>query len=160
MNIFDKEDENFKKIQEEMGNSKRMISKLDFADAIGEVVSSAMSAMVLAHDIHFANLMAAIAAKRPLDKLFPKESRDEGEKDTENVSDTKQDAEKWSTDLKHRLFMHAADYRLPLQTTVENYKTEEQRRLAKYTALLSLILDAGLNDEYKEWLDTVYGKED
>ena len=83
MNIFDNEDESFKKIKEEMGNSKRMISKLDFADAIGDVVSSAMSAMILAHDVHFANLMAAIATKRSLDKLFSEESRNDGEKNTE-----------------------------------------------------------------------------
>lgn len=160
MNIFDKEDESSKEIREKMANQKRMISKLDVKEVIGEAVSSAISAMVLTHDVYFANIMAAIDATRSLDKLFSEESRDDEVKDTENVSDTKQDAEKWSTDLKHRLFMHAANYRLPLQTTVENYKTEEQRRLAKYTALLSLILDAGLNDEYKEWLDTVYGKED
>ena len=152
MNIFNDEDESFKKIKEDMSNCKRMISKLDVADAIGSAVGSAISTMVFCHNVHYANLIAALDTKESLDKLFPEESQDEEEKDTENVLNTKQETGKWSTDLKHRLFMHAADYRLPLQTTVENYKTEEQRRSAKYTALLSLILDAGLNDEYKEWL--------
>lgn len=152
MSIFDNEDEIFKKVKEDMRNCKRMISKLDVAEAIGSAVASATSAMALTNDAHHANLMGALDTKRSLDKLFPEESQDEEEKDTENVLNTKQDTGKWSTDLKHRLFMRAADYRLPLQTTVENYKTEEQRRSAKYTALLSLILDAGLNDEYKEWL--------
>lgn len=149
MNIFDNEDESFKKIKEEMGDSKRMISKLDFADAIGEAVSSAMSAMVLAHDVHFANLMAAIAAKRSLDKLFSEESRDEEEKDTEGVPDTKQQ----SADLKHMLFNHAADCREPLLGTgVENSRTAEMRRSAKHAALLSLISNAGLIEEYREWM--------
>lgn len=151
MNIFNDEDESFKKIKEDMSNCKRMISKLDVAEAIGEIFFSIMSAMVLTHNTDYASFIAAIDAKRSLDKLFPEESQDEG-KDTENVPDTKQDTEKWSTDLKHRLFMRAADYRLPLQTAVENYKTEEQRRLAKYTALLSLISEAGLMGEYNEWL--------
>lgn len=216
MNIFNDEDESFKKIKEDMSNCKRMISKLDVADAIGEIFLSTMSAMVLTHNTDYASFIAAIDAKRSLDKLFPEESQDEGKpnaksveariksetrpnkrkqehmvtrtvsnakgeevvhydmlygfsrhdvleklyyyeqeeegQDTENVPDTKQDTEKWSTDLKHRLFMRAADYRLPLQTAVENYKTEEQRRLAKYTALLSLISEAGLMGEYNEWL--------
>ena len=151
MNIFNDEDESFKKIKEDMSNCKRMISKLDVADAIGSAVDSAISTMVFCHNVHYANLIAALDTKESLDKLFPEESQDE-ERDTENVPDMKQDTGKWSTDLKHRLFMRAADYRFPLQTTVENYKTEEQKRLAKYTALLSLISEAGLNDEYKEWL--------
>lgn len=79
MNIFDKEDESSKEIREKMANQKRMISKLDVAEVIGEAVSSAMSAMVLTHDVHFANLMAAIEAKRSLDKLFSEEPRDEEE---------------------------------------------------------------------------------
>lgn len=151
MNIFDNEDESFKKIKEDMSNCKRMISKLDVADAIGSAVGSAISTMVFCHDVHSANLIAALDTRRSLDKLFPEESQDEG-KDTKNVPDTKQDTGKWSTDLKHRLFMRATDYRFPLQTTVENYKTEEQKRLAKYTALLSLISEAGLMNEYNEWL--------
>lgn len=79
MNIFDKEGESSKEIREKMANQKRMISKWDVTEVIGEAVSSAMSAMVLTHDVHFANLMAAIDAKRSLDKLFHEESRDEEE---------------------------------------------------------------------------------
>ena len=83
MNIFKDEDESFKKIKEEMANSKRMISRLDFTEAIGEAVGSALSAMVLSNDPHFANLIAAISAKKSLDKLFPEESRNDWEKNTE-----------------------------------------------------------------------------
>lgn len=49
MNIFKDEDESFKKIKEAMNNSKRMISKLDVADAIRSAVTSAMSAMVFSN---------------------------------------------------------------------------------------------------------------
>lgn len=128
MNIFDKEDENFKKIQEEMGNSKRMISKLDFADAIGEVVSSAMSAMVLAHDVHFANLMAAIAAKRSLDKLFHEESRND---EVKREVDPNAEFEKKYNDLKRLLFERAAGCSSPNKVKITNHRTEEIERYAK-----------------------------
>lgn len=160
MNIFDNEDENVKKFKEKMANSKRMISRLDVTDAIGEVVSSALSAMVLSNDPHFANLIAAINAKKSLDKLFSEESLDEEEKETEDVSDTKQEPEKQSADLKHMLFNHAADCSEPLlRKGVENSRTAEMRRSAKHAALLSLIENAGLIKEYHEWLDTGHVKE-
>lgn len=159
MSIFDTEDENFKEIKGKMANSKRMISRLDFTDAIGEVVGSALSAMVLSNDLHFANLIAAISAKKSLDKLFPEESRDEEEKDTEGVPDTKQEPDKQSDDLKHLLFKDAALWSSPSKIEIEDHRTAEIRRSAKQTALLSLIAEAGLTDEYREWLDTVHVKE-
>ena len=57
MNIFKDEDESFKKIKEEMRNSKRIISKLDVANAIGSAVTSAMSAMVFSHNVYCANVI-------------------------------------------------------------------------------------------------------
>lgn len=80
MNIFKDEDESFKKIKEAMNNSKRMISKLDVADAIRSAVTSAMSEMVFSNNVHCANVIAALDAKNSLDKLFPEESHDEKEK--------------------------------------------------------------------------------
>lgn len=80
MNIFKDEDESFRKIKEEMSNSKRMISKLDVAYAIGDAISVAISAMVLSNDVYYANTIAALDTKRSLDKLFPEESQDEEEK--------------------------------------------------------------------------------
>ena len=76
MNIFKDEDESFKKIKEEMSNSKRIISKLDVANAIGSAVTSAMSAMVFSHNVHCVNVIAALDAKNSLDKLFPEESQE------------------------------------------------------------------------------------
>ena len=159
MNIFDNEDEDLKKFKEKMGNSKRMISMLDVAEAIEDAVSSAMSAMLLTHNTACAGLMASIDAKKSLDKLFPEALRDEEEKDTEDVSDTKQEPEKRSADLKHILFKNAAIWSSPSKIEIEDHRTAEIRRSAKQTALLSLIAEAGLTDEYKEWLDTVHVKE-
>lgn len=159
MSIFDAEDENFKEIREKMANNKRMISRLDVTEAIGCVVGSALSEMVLSNDPHFANLIAAISAKKSLDKLFPEESRDEEEKDTEGVPDTKQEPDKQSDDLKHLLFKDAALWSSPSKIEIEDHRTAEIRRSAKQTALLSLISEAGLTDEYREWLDTVHVKE-
>lgn len=159
MNIFDNEDEDLKKFKEKMGNSKRMISMLDVAEAIEDAVSSAMSAMLLTHNTACAGLMASIDAKKSLDKLFPEALRDEEEKDTEGVPDTKQEPEKRSADLKHILFKNAAIWSSPSKIEIEDHRTAEIRRSAKQTALLSMIAEAGLTDEYKEWLDTVHVKE-
>lgn len=156
MNIFDNEDENVKKFKEKMANSKRMISRLDFTEAIGEVVSSALSTMVLSNDPHFANLIAAINAKKSLDKLFSEESRNDWEKNTEA---TDAEFEKKYDDLKRLLFTYAATWSSPSKVELTDHRTAEIERSAKQTTLLSLILEAGLRDEYQEWLDTVHVKE-
>lgn len=156
MNIFDNEDENVKKFKEKMANSKRMISRLDFTEAIGEVVSSALSAMVLSNDPHFANLIAAINAKKSLDKLFSEESRNDWEKNTDA---TDAEFEKKYDDLKRLLFTYAATWSSPNKVELTDHRTAEIERSAKRTTLLSLILEAGLRDEYQEWLDTVHVKE-
>lgn len=155
MNIFDNEDENVKKFKEKMANSKRMISRLDFTEAIGEVVSSALSAMVLSNDPHFANLIAAINAKKSLDKLFSEESRNDWEKNTEA---TDAEFEKKYDDLKRLLFTYAATCSSPSKVELKDHRTAEIERSAKQTTLLSLIFEAGLRDEYQEWLDTVHVK--
>lgn len=143
MNIFDNEDENVKKFKEKMANSKRMISRLDVTDAIGDVVSSALSTMVLSNDANFANLIAAINAKKSLDKLFPEEPQEE--------KNTEKDAK--FEDLKNLLFDHTycSSETIP-GTDIENNRTAEIRRDAKHEALISLILNAGLTKEYHEWL--------
>ena len=148
MNIFKDEDESFKKIKEEMSNSKRMISKLDVADAIGSAVTSAMSAMVFSHNVHCANVIAALDTKNSLDKLFPEESHDEKEK-CEEAPDV--EFENKYDDLKCRLFTHAANGFLSLQVKIKDQRIAE-RRSAKYTELLLLISEAGLINEYYEWL--------
>lgn len=155
MNIFDKEDESSKEIREKMANQKRMISKLDVKEVIGEAVSSAISAMVLTHDVYFANIMAAIDATRSLDKLFSEESRDDWEKNTEA---TDAEFEKKYDDLKRLLFTYAATWSSPSKVELTDHRTAEIERSAKQTTLLSLILEAGLRDEYQEWLDTVHVK--
>lgn len=150
MNIFNDEDESFKKIKEDMSNCKRMISKLDIADAIGSAVGSAISTMVFCHNVHYANLIAALDTKGSLDKLFPEELQDEGK--CEEASDTELELKKRYDDLKCRLFTHAANGFLSLQAEVEDQLTAKIRRSAKQMELLSLISETGLIDEYNEWL--------
>jgi hypothetical protein len=147
MNIFKDEDESFKKIKEEMSNSKRMISKLDVADAIGSAVTSAMSAMVFSHNVHRANVIAALDTKNSLDNLFPEESH---EKEKYEEAPDVEFEEKYD-DLKCRLFTHAANGFLSLQVKIKDQRIAE-RRSAKYTELLLLISEAGLINEYYEWL--------
>lgn len=57
-------------------------------------------------------------------------------------------------DLKNRIFYHAASYMFPIAVTVEveSLRIAEIRRSAKYTALLLLISEVGLADEYHDWL--------
>lgn len=148
MNIFKDEDESFKKIKEEMSNSKRMISKLDVAEAIGSAVATVLFTMASVHDAHRANAIATMDVKRSLDKLFPEESQDEEEK-CEEAPDVK--FEKKYDDLKRRLFTHAANGFLSLQVKIKDQRIAE-RKSAKYTELLLLISEAGLINEYYEWL--------
>ena len=147
MNIFKDEDESFKKIKEEMSNSKRIISKLDVANAIGSAVTSAMSAMVFSHNVHCANVIAALDAKNSLDKLFPEESQEKGK--CEEAPDV--EFEKKYDDLKCRLFKHAANGFLSLQVKIKDQRIAE-RKSAKYMELLLLISEDGLINEYYDWL--------
>lgn len=148
MNIFKDEDESFKKIKEDMSNCKRMISKLDVAEAIGSAVATVLFTMASVHDAHRANAIATMDVKRSLDKLFPEESQDEEEK-YEEAPDV--EFEKKYDDLKCRLFTHAANGFLSLQVKIKDQRIAE-RRSAKYTELLLLISEAGLINEYYEWL--------
>lgn len=147
MNIFDNEDESFKKFKGKMGNDKRMISKLDVAYTIGNAISVATSAMVLSNDVHYANAIAALDTKKSLDKLSPEESH-EKEK-CEEAPDV--ELEKKYDDLKCRLFTHAANGFLSFQVKIKDQRIAE-RRSAKYTELLLLMSEAGLINEYYEWL--------
>ena len=54
--------------------------------------------------------------------------------------------------MKNRIFNHAASYKYLIAATVESLHTTEIRRDAKHAALISLILNAGLAEEYHDWL--------
>lgn len=137
----------FEKLEEKLGNEKTMISKAQLASAISDVVTTTFVATVPIGTSIQACAIAAAETKRVLDDFF---LAGEPEKKTEDVTDTEKDAK--FDDLKNLLFTHATECILPTNTTVENSATAELRRSAKYTALLLLISDAGLSEEYHDWL--------
>lgn len=137
----------FEKLEEKLGNEKKMISKGQLAGAIYDVVTTTLVATVPIGTSIKACTIAAAETKRVLDDFF---LAGEPEKKTEDVPDTEKDAK--YEDLKNLLFTHAAECSVLNRTTIENCATEELRRSAKYTALLLLISDAGLAVEYHEWL--------
>ena len=137
----------FEKLEEKLGNEKTMISKTQLASAISDVVTTTLVATVPIGTSIQACAIAAVETKRVLDDFF---LAGEPEKKTEDVPDTEKDAK--FDDLKNRIFNHAADYMYPIAPTVESIRAVEIRRSAKYTALLLLISDAGLSEEYHDWL--------
>ena len=137
----------FEKLEEKLGNEKTMISKAQLASAISDVVTTTLVATVPIGTSIQACAIAAAETKRVLDDFF---LAGEPEKKTEDVPDTEKDAK--FDDLKHLLFKSAAIWSLPSKTVIEDQRTAEIRRSAKYTALLLLISDAGLAEEYHDWL--------
>lgn len=138
----------FEKLEEKLGNEKTMISKAQLVSAISDVVTTTLVATVPIGTSIQACAIAAAETKRVLDDFF---LAGEPEKKTEDVPDTEKDSK--FEDLKNRLFYLTNECSLPIQVTVENHATAEIRRSAKHTALLFLISDAGLMDEYHKWLD-------
>jgi hypothetical protein len=137
----------FEKLEEKLGNEKTMISKAQLASAISDVVTTTLVATVPIGTSIQACAIAAAETKRVLDDFF---LAGEPEKKTEDVPDTEKDAK--FDDLKHLLFKSAAIWSLPSKTVIEDQRTAEIRRSAKQMTLLSLISEAGLTDEYHEWL--------
>lgn len=137
----------FEKLEEKLGNEKRMISKGQLAGAIYDVVTTTLVATVPIGTSIKACAIAAAETKRVLDDFF---LAGEPEKKTEDIPDTEKDAK--YEDLKHRLFTSAAIWSLPSKTVIEDQHTDEIRRSAKQMTLLSLISEAGLTDEYREWM--------
>lgn len=137
----------FEKLEEKLGNEKTMISKAQLASAISDVVTTTLVATVPIGTSIQACAIAAAETKRVLDDFF---LAGEPEKKTEDVPDTEKDAK--FDDLKHLLFKYAAIWSLPSKTVIEDQRTAEIRRSAKQMTLLSLISEAGLTDEYQEWL--------
>lgn len=132
----------FDTMEKELGEKRGVISALDFANEVVAIAIVAIDVAAVTRNKELADAIAAMKLDEAVSKLFPEEPQEE--KSTEK--DSKYD------DLKNRIFNHAAGYILPVNTEVENHATAEIRRSAKYVALLLLIADAGLRDEYLEWL--------
>lgn len=132
----------FDTMEKEFGEKRRVISALDFANEAVAIAAAAIDGMSLTQSGELATMVAATKTSEALSKLFPEEPQEE--KNTEK--DAKFD------DLKNRIFNHAASYKYPIAATVESLNTTEIRRDAKHAALISLILNAGLAEEYHDWL--------
>jgi hypothetical protein len=132
----------FDTIEKELGEKRGVISALDFANEAVAIAAAAIDMMSLTQSMGLATTAAAMKTSEALSKLFPEEPQEE--ENTEK--DSKYD------DLKNRIFNHAADYMSPIAPTVESLRAAEIRRSAKYTALLLLISDAGLSEEYHDWM--------
>lgn len=134
----------FDTMEKELGEKRRVISALDFAKEAVAIAIVAIDVAAVTRNKELADAIAAMKLDEAVSKLFPEEPQEEKEPEK-------------TVDLKQMLFNHAADSREPIPgMDIENNRTAEIRRDAKHTALISLILNAGLGGEYREWLRKKY----
>lgn len=135
----------FDTMEKELGEKREVISALDFAKEAVAIAIVAIDVAAVTRNKELADAIAAMKLDEAVSKLFPEEPQEE--KNTEEKP----------VDLKLMLFNHAADSREPIPgMDIENNRTAEIRRDAKHTALISLILNAGLGGEYREWMRKKY----
>lgn len=141
-------------MEKELGEKRGVISALDFANEAVAITAAAIDVMSLTQSRGLATAAAAMKTSEALSKLFPEEPQEEKEDKASEEPQEEKSTEKDSKydDLKNRIFNHAADYMSPIAPTVESLRAAEIRRSAKYTALLLLISDAGLSEEYHDWM--------
>lgn len=133
----------FDTMEKELKEKRGVISAFDFANEAVAITTAAIDVMSLTQSKELATADAAMKFDEAVSKLFPEEPQEEKSAEKDAKFD----------DLKHLLFKSAADSREPLLgTDVENSRTAEMRRSAEHAALISLILNAGLGGEYREWL--------
>ena len=149
----------FDTMEKELREKRVVVSALDFANEVVAITAAAIDVMSLTQSKELATAGAAMKTSEALSKLFPEEPQDEKEdkaaEEPQEEKNTEKDAK--FEDLKNLLFNHAADSREPfLGTEVENSRTAEMRRSTEHAALISLILNAGLGGEYREWLRKKY----
>lgn len=135
----------FDTMEKELGEKRGVISALDFAKEAVAIAIVAIDVAAVTRNKELADAIAAMKLDEAVSKLFTEEPQEE--KNTEEKP----------VDLKLMLFNHAAESREPIPgMDIENNRTAEIRRDAKHTALISLILNAGLGGEYREWLRKKY----
>lgn len=128
----------------EIREKRGVISSLDFAKEVVAIATVAIDVMTDTRSKELATAIAAMKLDEAVSKLFSEDPQEEKEPEK-------------TVDLKQMLFNHAADSREPIPgMDIENNRTAEIRRDAKHTALISLILNAGLGGEYREWLRKKY----
>lgn len=134
----------FDTMEKELGEKRRVISALDFANEAVAIAIVAIDVAAVTRNKELADAIAAMKLDEAVSKLFPEEPQEEKEPEK-------------TVDLKQMLFNHAADSREPIPgMDIEDNRTAEIRRDAKHAALISLILNAGLGGEYREWLRKRY----
>ena len=144
----------FDTMEKELGEKRGVISTLDFANEAVAIATAAIDMMSITQSKGLAIAAASMKLCEALSKLFPEEPQDEKEDKAAEEPQEEKNTEKDSKydDLKNRIFYHTNECSLPIQVTVENHSTAEIRRSAKHKALLFLISDAGLTEEYRNWL--------
>lgn len=141
----------FDTMEKELGEKRRVISALDFAKEAVAIAVVAIDVAAVTRNKELADAIAAMKLDEAVSKLFPEEPQDEEEDKAAEEPQEEKEPEK-TVDLKQMLFNHAASYKYPIAATVESLNTTEIRRDAKHAALISLILNAGLAEEYHDWL--------
>lgn len=140
--------------KEKNRNEKAEISKMDLIEACGRVAAAA----AMPKDAGVGVVAASREIAKIIREFFPEKKEEEKEdkeaEEPQEEKNTEKDAK--FEDLKNLLFNHAASYKYPIAATVENLRTTEIRSDAKHAALISLILNAGLGGEYREWLRKKY----
>lgn len=144
----------FDTVEKELGEKRGVISALDFAKEAVAIAVVAIDVAAVTRNKELADAIAAMKLDEAVSKLFPEEPQDEEEDKAAEEPQEEKNTEKdlKYDDLKNRIFNHAASYKYPIAATVESLNTTEIRRDAKHAALISLILNAGLAEEYHDWL--------
>lgn len=144
----------FDTMERELREKKRLISSFDFAKEAVAIAIVAIDVATVTRSKELADAIAAMKLDEAVSKLFPEEPQEEKEDKAAEEPQEEKNTEKdlKYDDLKNRIFNHAASYKYPIAATVESLNTTEIRRDAKHAALISLILNAGLAEEYHDWL--------
>lgn len=143
--------------KEKIGKEKAEISKLELIKICSRIASAAAGSE--GNAVGF--LASTIELHKILNEFFPKqndkarspEEPDTPEETTDEETDETAEGMEYA-DLKGKLFKHAADaaHGFSAEFAAVDRLTAEAMQTAKHVALLSLISDTGLSDEYYEWL--------
>lgn len=149
-----REFKDFDTMEKELGEKRGVISALDFANEAVAITTAAIDMMSITQSKGLAIAAASMKLCEALSKLFPEEPQEEKEDKAAEEPQEEKSTEKDSKfeDLKKRIFYRSAECGVPIPGTVESNRTAEIKRHAKHEVLLSLIFNAGLTEEYRNWL--------
>lgn len=149
-----REFKDFDTMEKELKEKRGVISAFDFANEAVAIAIVAIDVATGTRNKELADAFAAMKLDEAVSKLFPEEPQDEKEdkaaEEPQEEKNTEKDAK--FEDLKKRIFYRSAECGVPIPGTVESNRTAEIKRHAKHEVLLSLIFNAGLTEEYRNWL--------